>query len=124
MKKNILGNSMIKSRRNTQNTHTLNDSKLFTESFIYGSLEKSHITHNTSANMNRNRDVCLEILGSFRKGVVEMIEGKEIKRKKLIKLVDWLIEGVMAIFPRDLRERNAGNVGDFRLETEEIKINC
>ena len=53
-----------------------------------------------------------------------MIEGKEIKRKKLIKLVDWLIEGVMAIFPRDLRERNAGNVGDFRLETEEIKINC
>mgnify|MGYP006915279588 CR=1 FL=1 len=34
-----------------------------------------------------------------------------------MKLVDWVIEGIMAIFPK---EKAVG--GDFRLETEEIKI--
>lgn len=58
----------------------------------------------------------MEILASFRKGAIELLEAKEVKRKKLGKLIDWAVEGVMGVFPRERP------MGDFRLETEEIKI--
>lgn len=45
--------------------------------------------------------------------MTDMVYAKELKTKKIMKLVDWLLEGVMAIFPRD---KAAG--GDFRLNTE------
>jgi hypothetical protein len=46
-----------------------------------------------------------------------MIQAKDIKKKKLIKLVDWIVEGVMAIFPKDrAATTNRNHTGsDFRL---------
>jgi hypothetical protein len=46
-----------------------------------------------------------------------MIQTKDIKKKKLIKLVDWIVEGVMAIFPKDRPvTTNRNHTGsDFRL---------
>lgn len=75
----------------------VNDSKKCTESFIYDKLEKSLVAHE----FNQNRDLCVEMLGSFRKGMVELISSKKIKTKKLMKLVDWVIEGILSIFPKD-----------------------
>lgn len=46
-----------------------------------------------------------------------MLYAKDLKRKKIIKLVDWLLEGILSIFPR---EKAMGS--DFRLDTEQIKI--
>ena len=44
----------------------INESKKCTESFIYDRLEKSLATHE----FNQSRDLCVEMLGSFRKGVI------------------------------------------------------
>lgn len=57
------------------------------------------------------------MLNSFRKGITEMLYAKDLRRKKIIKLVDWLLEGILSIFPRD---KVMGS--DFRLDTEQIKI--
>lgn len=43
----------------------------------------------------------MEMLSSFRKGIVELLENKEIKKKKVLKLVDWLLDGILSIYPRD-----------------------
>ena len=52
---------MSKSRR----TKTLYDSKKCTESFIYDKLQKSLMAHE----INHNKDLCIQMLNSFRKGV-------------------------------------------------------
>lgn len=100
---------MCKSRR----TNTLQESKRCTESFIYDKLEKSLVSHEIS----HNWDLCCEMLNSFQKSIRELVEAKEPKRKKILKLVEWLVDGILSIFPRE-RERS----GDFRLNTEQIKI--
>lgn len=46
-----------------------------------------------------------------------MLYAKDLKRKKIMKLVDWLLEGILSIFPRDKVMSS-----DFRLDTEQIKI--
>jgi hypothetical protein len=66
LKKSQIGSSLFKSRRNT-----LHDSKK-TDSYIYDRLEKSLINQSLS----KNRDYCIEILSSFRKGVVELTDTK------------------------------------------------
>ena len=58
------------------------------------------------------------MMNSFRKSIMDLLYAKEMKRKKIIKLVDWLLEGILSIFPRDRLQTG----GDFRLDTEEIKI--
>ena len=57
------------------------------------------------------------MLNSFRRGIGELLYAKDLKRKKILKLVDWLLEGIMSIFPKD---KVMGP--DFRLDTEQIKI--
>ena len=68
LKKSLLRTSICKSRR----TNTLNDSKRCTESFIYDKLEKSLVTHE----INHNRELCCEMLNSFRKGITELLYSK------------------------------------------------
>ena len=50
--------------------------------------------------VNQNRDLCMEMLASFRKGVLGLLNNKDIKKKKIMKLVDWVIEGILSIYPR------------------------
>lgn len=106
LKKSRLGNFALRSRRNT----LLNDSKLNTESFIYEKLEKSLVSHSLS----KNQEVCQEILNSFRKGVLEILQSKDLKKKKLLRLVDWLVDGVLSIFPKNKQQ----TYEDFRLDTD------
>lgn len=64
-KSSVNCNTLYKSRRNT----AMNDSKLYTESLIYDRLEKSLVSHK----MSKNNDMCLEILKTFRKGIIETL---------------------------------------------------
>lgn len=92
----------------------MNDSKLYTESLIYDRLEKSLVSHK----MSKNNDMCLEILKTFRKGIIETLELKVVKKKKILKLVEWMIEGITTM----LSKGKVNTEGDFHLDTEEIKI--
>ena len=40
--------------------------------------------------INHNKDLCIEMLNSFKKGVESMFEVKEVKKKKMMKLIDWV----------------------------------
>ena len=82
--------SVCKSRKTN-----LNDSKRCTESFVYDKLEKSLMTHE----INHNKDICIEMLNSFRKGIEALFQTKQVKKKKILRLVDWVMEGILSVFP-------------------------